>query len=76
MILKREESSGEVMAAEPHPSLAEDSEKTKKGENLLQMQMQIQLQIQIKYSENTKKGEIKFHFSFFHEIFFWTRKQI
>ena len=32
MILKREENSGEVMAAEPHPSLAEDSEKTKKGE--------------------------------------------
>ena len=33
MILKREEVAGEVMAAEPHPSLAEDCEKTKKGEN-------------------------------------------
>ena len=32
MILKREEVAGEVMAAEPHPSLAEDCEKTKKGE--------------------------------------------
>jgi len=31
MILKREENAGEVMAAEPHPSLAEDCEKTKKG---------------------------------------------
>ena len=34
MILKREENAGEVMAAEPHPSLAEDCEKTKKGENI------------------------------------------
>ena len=32
MILKKEEVVGEVMAAEPHPSLAEDCEKTKKGE--------------------------------------------
>ena len=31
MILKKEEVVGEVMAAEPHPSLAEDCEKTKKG---------------------------------------------
>jgi len=31
MILKREENPGEVMAAEPHPSLAEDSGNTKKG---------------------------------------------
>ena len=44
MILKREENSGEVMAAEPHPSLAEDCEKTKKGEeNVSQIQMQIQM---------------------------------
>ena len=54
MILKREENPGEVMAAEPHPSLAEDSEKTKKGKIMSLMKMKIQIQIQTKSKETWK----------------------